>query len=76
MFAIAFNAVKRFLNEITISKINILKRDPKKWQTVLLNNIPADQLPKAYGGEMVDPDGNPKCTMKVSCSFFFGEGLF
>lgn len=66
VFAIAFNAVKRFLNEITISKINILKRDPKKWQAVLLDNIPANQLPKAYGGEMVDPDGNPKCTMKVS----------
>lgn len=66
VFAIAFNAVKRFLNEITISKINILKRDPKKWQAVLLDNIPDDQLPKAYGGVMVDPDGNPKCSTKIN----------
>lgn len=65
VFALAFNIIKRFLHEYTISKIKIFKSDPKKWQKALKEFIHDDQLPKHYGGTMVDPDGNPKCPSKV-----------
>ncbi|XP_066245334.1 SEC14-like protein 2 [Euwallacea similis] len=66
VFAIAFNAVKRFMNEFTISKIQIMKKDPKKSKAMLLANISADQLPVEYGGDLTDPDGNPKCLTKIN----------
>lgn len=65
MFTIAFGVVKKFLNEYTLSKINIFPNDPKKWKKVLLTNIDPDSLPKHYGGNLEDPDGNPKCVTKV-----------
>ncbi|XP_075220520.1 SEC14-like protein 2 isoform X3 [Lycorma delicatula] len=65
VFALAFSVVKTFLNEYTISKIQIFKADPSKWQPVLLNQIPADQLPAHFGGTMVDPDGDPRCPSKI-----------
>ncbi|XP_068085642.1 SEC14-like protein 2 isoform X2 [Anabrus simplex] len=65
VFFIAFNIVKNFLKEYTLSKIQIYKNNPAKWKPVLLNQIPADQLPAYYGGTMTDPDGDPKCPSKV-----------
>ncbi|XP_063238231.1 SEC14-like protein 2 [Bacillus rossius redtenbacheri] len=65
IFAIAFSVVKNFLNDYTISKIQIYKNDPRKYQPVLLEVIDAAQLPKCFGGEMTDPDGNPACPSKV-----------
>lgn len=65
MFAIAFSVVRKFLNEYTLGKIQIFKNDPKKWKKALLENIDENNLPKYYGGELVDPDGNPKYTSKV-----------
>lgn len=65
MFAIAFAVIKKFLNDYTLSKIQIFKADPKKWKAVLLENIDADSLPKHFGGNLADPDGNPKYTIKV-----------
>lgn len=47
----AFSAVwavcKRWLDEVTVSKINILGSD---YQTSLLQQIPAENLPKQFGG--------------------------
>ncbi|XP_017781925.1 PREDICTED: SEC14-like protein 2 [Nicrophorus vespilloides] len=65
VFSIAYSVIKRFIDEYTISKINIFKNDPKKWQKVILQNIDPEQLPQHWGGSMVDPDGNPKCPSKV-----------
>ncbi|XP_044732366.1 SEC14-like protein 2 [Chrysoperla carnea] len=65
VFAIAFSIVKNFLNDYTLSKIQIYKADPKKWKPALLEHISADQLPEIYGGTMVDPDGNPRCVSKI-----------
>ncbi|KAJ8952819.1 hypothetical protein NQ318_008140 [Aromia moschata] len=65
VFAIAFNVVKKFLNEYTLGKIQIFKSDPKKWKPAILSNITPENLPKHYGGTLVDPDGNPKYTTKV-----------
>lgn len=53
------------MNEYTISKIQVYKSDPPKWKKALLSSVPADVLPKHYGGDMVDPDGDPKCPSKV-----------
>lgn len=66
VFAIAFNVVKKFLNEFTIGKIQIFKKDPKKWKAAVTANITPDNLPKHFGGSLVDPDGNPKYATKVN----------
>ncbi|XP_018568661.1 SEC14-like protein 2 [Anoplophora glabripennis] len=65
VFAIAFNVVKKFLNEYTLGKIQIFKSDPKKWKPAVLSNITPENLPKHYGGALVDPDGNPRYSTKV-----------
>ncbi|KAJ8984842.1 hypothetical protein NQ317_013043 [Molorchus minor] len=65
VFSIAFNVVKKFLNEYTLSKIQIFKSDPKKWKAAILSNITPENLPVHYGGTLADPDGNPKYTTKV-----------
>ncbi|RZC38237.1 SEC14-like protein 3, partial [Asbolus verrucosus] len=65
VFAIAFNVIKKFMNEYTIGKIQIFKNDPKKWKKVLLDNIGPDSLPQYFGGNLIDPDGNPRYTTEV-----------
>lgn len=65
VFAIAFSVVKKFLNDYTLGKIQIFPNDPKKWKKVLISHIDGDSLPKYYGGNLEDPDGNPKCITKV-----------
>jgi len=65
LFAIAFNIIKKFLAEYTISKIKIFKSDPTKWKKAILSQVPPDQLPAHYGGTMTDPDGDPKCPSKI-----------
>lgn len=65
VFAIAFAVVRKFLNEYTLGKIHIFQSDPKKWKKVVTSHIDGDSLPKHYGGNLVDPDGNPRCTTKV-----------
>lgn len=58
--------IKRFLNEYTLGKILIFKNDPKKWKAAILQNIDLDSLPAHYGGNLRDPDGNPKYTTVVN----------
>ncbi|KAL6265077.1 hypothetical protein P5V15_005168 [Pogonomyrmex californicus] len=65
VFAFAFSIVKKFMDDYTLSKIQIYKADPAKWQAALLKVIPKDQLPAYYGGTLKDPDGNPKYTTKI-----------
>lgn len=57
--------MKKFLDEYTISKIQIYKSDKSKWLPAILDKVDAKSLPKFLGGEMVDSDGNPKCESKV-----------
>lgn len=66
VFALAFSVVKNFLNDYTLSKIQIYKAEPAKWQPILLRQIPANNLPVHFGGDMIDPDGNPRCPSKVT----------
>lgn len=65
VFAFAFSITKKFMNEYTLSKIQIYKADPSKWQAAILKVIPKDQLPAHFGGLLCDPDGNPRYTSKV-----------
>lgn len=53
------------MNEYTISKIEIYKTDPRKWQAVILKTVPKNQLPAHFGGTLTDSDGNPRFTSKV-----------
>ncbi|KAF5273986.1 hypothetical protein FQA39_LY01102 [Lamprigera yunnana] len=65
VFAVAFTVVKRFLNDYTLAKISIFKSDQRKWQRVLRENIPLEILPKYYGGDLIDADGDEKCSSKI-----------
>ena len=65
VFAIAFSIIKNFLNDYTLSKIQIHKSDPRKWKPLLLEHIDADQFPAYYGGSLTDENGDPKCSSKV-----------
>ena len=65
VFAIAFSMIKPFIHERTRNKISIYSHDEKKWKAALLAEFNANQLPKMYGGTMIDPDGNPICITKV-----------
>lgn len=65
IFSFAFNIVKKFLDEYTLSKISIYKADQKKWLPAILDKVDASQLPQFYGGNLTDADGNPKCIEKI-----------
>lgn len=65
IFSVAFNIVKKFMDEYTISKIQIHGSNSNKWKKAILQNITPENLPAHYGGSLTDPDGNPKYTTKV-----------
>lgn len=65
IFSFAFNIVKNFLDEYTISKINIYKNSPSKWLPAILERVDPENLPKYFGGKLTDSDGNPKCLEKL-----------
>lgn len=68
VFTFAFSIAKKFMNEYTLSKIQIYKADPPKWKTAIMNTIPKDQLPVYLGGTLQDPDGNPRLYSKINKS--------
>lgn len=53
------------MNEYTLSKIEIHKADPRKWQASIFKIVPKNQLPGHFGGTLTDPDGNPRLISKV-----------
>ncbi|XP_076277712.1 SEC14-like protein 4 [Lasioglossum baleicum] len=65
VFAFAFSVAKKFMNEYTLSKIQIHKADPSKWQAAIFSNVARDQVPAFFGGTLKDPDGNPKLGTKI-----------
>ena len=56
----------KFLDEYTIGKIHIYKSDRKKWLPAILERVDASQIPKYYGGDLTDADGNIQCLEKVN----------
>ncbi|XP_071848963.1 SEC14-like protein 2 [Apostichopus japonicus] len=81
IFPLAYSLVKPFLDEGTKKKVKILKSS-SNWKETLLKYIDADQLPKHWGGTLVDPDGDPKCPSKlvlggkVPESYYMKDQLF
>ena len=57
--------IKPFLNQVTIDKIRIFGFDKKQWLAAILEDVDPNQLPDYYGGQLTDPDGDPKCPSKV-----------
>jgi len=53
-FAAVWTVIKRFLDPATVDKISILGRD---YQATLLEMIPAENLPKRFGGLCECPGG-------------------
>ncbi|NXD57867.1 S14L2 protein, partial [Corvus moneduloides] len=76
LFPVAYNLVKHFLSEDTRKKVVVLGSN---WKEVLQKYIDPAQIPVEYGGTLVDPDGDPKCSSKVGrapAGFFRGSGQF
>ncbi|XP_043283407.1 SEC14-like protein 2 [Venturia canescens] len=65
VFALAFSIAKKFMNEYTLSKIQIHKADPERWKSEILKMVSKDQLPEHFGGILRDPDGNPRLATKI-----------
>ncbi|KAH8302644.1 hypothetical protein KR044_009257, partial [Drosophila immigrans] len=61
LFSVAFNIVKKFLDENTTSKIHIYKSGSDKWKPQFFSHVDAKILPKSWGGELVDKLGDPQC---------------
>lgn len=57
--------MKPFMHQVTIDKVSVYGFNKEEWKTALLNEIDADQLPAYYGGNLKDPNGDPKCPSKV-----------
>ena len=53
-FSTVWQVIKRFLDPTTVEKISILKKD---YLPVLLEMIPAENLPKRFGGLCECPGG-------------------
>lgn len=68
------------MNDYTLSKIEIHKADPRKWQACIFKTVSKNQLPAHFGGTLTDPDGNPRLTTKVMfqtiCLFLFVHILY
>uniref|UniRef100_A0A2S2N4R9 SEC14-like protein 2 n=1 Tax=bird metagenome TaxID=1833763 RepID=A0A2S2N4R9_9ZZZZ len=63
LFPVAYNLVKHFLSEDTRKKVVVLGSN---WKEVLQKYIDPAQIPVEYGGTLTDPDGDPKCSSKIS----------
>ena len=52
----------------------------KKWLPAVLERVDPSQLPKYYGGDLTDADGNPKCLEKfhkirIKCLIIFNHSI-
>ena len=59
VFTIAYTMLRPFLDEATQNKIQIFGK--QGWKETILSQLPAEVIPKYWGGTKVDADGNPKC---------------
>ena len=69
---------KPFMTQSTIDKFRIYGTDKEEWIKALLEDIDPHQLPKHWGGTMIDPDGDPMCSSKVNTQLIIlpmAEGL-
>ncbi|KAL9903778.1 SEC14-like protein 2 [Glossina fuscipes] len=64
VFSVAFNVVKKFLDEYTISKINVYKYGCDNWKEDMFKHVDPDIVPKRLGGNCTE-NGDDKCPSKV-----------
>lgn len=76
LFSVAFNIVKKFLDENTTSKIHIYKTGADKWQQQLFSHVDPKQFPKCWGGQLVDKLGDPQCKSLMIWGGKLPEELF
>ncbi|XP_022214130.2 SEC14-like protein 2 [Drosophila obscura] len=76
LFSVAFNIVKKFLDENTTSKIVIYKSGVDKWQQQIFSHVNPKGFPKAWGGELVDKLGDPQCKSMMVWGGKLPEDLF
>merc|ERR1711915_304514 len=62
-FSVVWNLVKPLLHEVTAKKVRIFGKEG--WQEALREDVDPSVLPKYWGGDRVDPDGDEKCPSVV-----------
>lgn len=58
-FPLLWKLVRPFLTQRTVEKVGIYGIDG--WKAALLERLDPDALPQNWGGNMVGPDGDPRC---------------
>ncbi|KAL1435884.1 hypothetical protein MTO96_010654 [Rhipicephalus appendiculatus] len=72
-FPVMWKLIKPFLTQRTTDKVEIFeKADP--WKERLVGIVGAASLPAHWGGDMLGPDGDPRCRHKINYGGRFEEG--
>ncbi|KAL1435885.1 hypothetical protein MTO96_010655 [Rhipicephalus appendiculatus] len=72
-FPVFWQLVRPFLSQRTVGKVEVFGKEG--WKERLLSIVDADCLPAIWGGNMTDPDGDPRCRHKVNYGGRFEEGF-
>ncbi|XP_037519816.1 SEC14-like protein 4 [Rhipicephalus sanguineus] len=70
-YSMLWKFMRTLLSERTASKFEVYGKDG--WKERLLEIADADSLPACWGGDMVGPDGDPRCRHKVNYGGRFEE---
>lgn len=73
-FPVFWKLIRPFLAKRTADKVEIYSREG--WQAPLLQYVEPSQLPVHWGGELVGPDGNTKCSHKIGIGGKVPEELY
>lgn len=63
-FPLFWKIICPFMSERTVSKVHIYGKDG--WQEPLLRVLDPARLPQHWGGKLVGPDGDARCSDKIS----------
>lgn len=65
IFSVAYNFLKKFLDEYTMSKIIIYNYGCDKWKKSLFQHVSPDIVPQCFGGNYTE-NGDSKCPQMVN----------
>ncbi|KAH7946997.1 hypothetical protein HPB52_007103 [Rhipicephalus sanguineus] len=72
-FPVMWKLIKPFLTQRTTDKVEVFtKAEP--WKERLVGIVGAASLPVHWGGDMIGPDGDPRCRHKINYGGRFEEG--